>query len=115
MEMDRRTTHPQIDESSRSAEGMHVCPSCSSKLVQPMQWFEQGAEQWHVDLRCPDCEWWGRGAFSQDEVDRYDEQLDHGAQQLIEDLRTVTRANMEEEADRLAGALASDSILPEDF
>jgi hypothetical protein len=33
----------------------------------------------------------------------------------MEDLRALTRANMEEEADRLAGALASGSILPEDF
>jgi hypothetical protein len=51
---------------------------------------------------------------SQSEVDHYDEQLD-GRSELIEDLRALTRANMEEEADRLAGALASDSILPEDF
>ena len=52
---------------------------------------------------------------SQSEVDHYDEELDRGGQELIEDLRALTRANMEEEADRFAGALASDSILPEDF
>jgi hypothetical protein len=115
MEMDHHTVRPLADESSRSTEGMHVCPSCSGKLVQPIRWFEQGGSHWHVDLRCPSCEWWGRGAFDQSEVDGYDEELDRGAQQLIEDLRSVTRANMEEEADRLAGALASDSILPEDF
>jgi hypothetical protein len=34
---------------------------------------------------------------------------------MIEDLRKLTRANMEEEADRLAAALATDSVLPEDF
>ncbi len=108
----RNTT---IDESSRSREGMHVCPQCSSGLVQPVQWFEQGAESWHVDLRCPECEWRGRGAYSQPEVDRFDEELDRGAQGLIEDLRALTRSNMEDEAQAFATALATDVILPEDF
>jgi hypothetical protein len=114
MSLPRRTTKT-VDESSRSRHGMHSCPSCDSGLVQPVQWFEQGAGQWHVDLRCPECEWWGRGAYSQDDVDHFDEELDRGAQELIEDLRSLTRANMEEEADRFAMALSSNSILPEDF
>jgi hypothetical protein len=103
------------DGSTRSVEGMHVCPSCSSSLVQPAQWFEQGEGRWHVDLRCPECDWWGRGSFSQDDVDGFDEELDRGAQELIEDLRSLTRSNMEDEADRFAMALATDVILPEDF
>ena len=102
-------------ETTRSTEGMHVCPSCSSVLVQPVNWFEQGEGNWHVDLRCPECEWWGRGTYSQPEVDRFDEELDRGGQELIEDLRALTRANMEDEAQRFADALAADSILPEDF
>jgi hypothetical protein len=99
----------------KSADGMHACPSCSSVLVQPVNWHEQGGGNWNVELRCPECEWWGRDSYSQDEVDRYDEELDRGGQELIEDLRALTRANMEEEADRFATALAGDSILPEDF
>ena len=94
---------------------MHTCPSCSSTFVQPVRWFEQGEGQWHVDLRCPECEWWGRGAYAQAEVDRFDEELDRGGQELIEDLRCLTRSNMEDEADAFAMALESDSILPEDF
>jgi hypothetical protein len=84
-------------------------------MVQPAQWFEEGNGHWHVDLRCPDCEWWGRGSFSQSEVDRFDEELDRGGEELVEDLRALTRANMEDEAERFAKALASDTILPEDF
>ena len=99
----------------KSADGMHACPSCFSVLVQPVNWHEQGGGYWNVELRCPECEWWGRDSYSQDEVDRYDEELDRGGQELIEDLRALTRANMEEEADRFATALAGDSILPEDF
>ena len=114
MSVPKRDTNT-VDERSRSGEGMHTCPSCSSRFVQPVRWFEQGEGQWHVDLRCPECEWWGRGAYSQTEVDRFDEELDRGGQELIEDLRSLTRSNMEDEADAFAMALASDSILPEDF
>ncbi|CAN5520886.1 hypothetical protein BH20ACT15_BH20ACT15_10120 [soil metagenome] len=63
----------------------------------------------------PERERRGRGAYSQAEVDRFDEELDRGAQELVEGLRAMTRANMEDEADTLADALAPDSILPEDF
>ena len=105
-------TEPRVE---RSTEGMHTCPNCSSELVQPVNWHEQGGGDWHVELRCPECEWWGKGTYPQSDVDAYDEELDRGGQELIEDLRALTRANMEEEADRFALALASDSILPEDF
>jgi hypothetical protein len=120
MGVPRRTkTEPERGVAPRtggkSAEGMHACPSCDSSLVQPVNWHEQGDAQWNVELRCPECEWWGRDSYSQDEVDRYDEELDRGGQELIEDLRALTRANMEEEADRFGAALATGCILPEDF
>jgi hypothetical protein len=99
----------------QSAKGMHCCPTCDSILVQPVNWHEQGDGHWNVELRCPECEWWGRGRYSQDELDRYDDEIGRGDQELIRDLRALSRANMNEEADRLAAALASDSILPEDF
>ncbi len=99
----------------QSANGMHCCPNCDSILVQPVNWHEQGDGHWNVELRCPECEWWGRGSYSQYEVDRYDDEIDRGDQELIGDLRAVIRANMKEEADRFAAALATDSILPEDF
>jgi len=116
----RRTkTQPEASATQntggKSADGMQACPSCCSVLVQPVTWHEQGDRCWSVELRCPECEWWGRDSYSQTEVDRYDEELDRGGQELIEDLRALTRANMEEEADRFAVALSSDSILPEDF
>jgi hypothetical protein len=104
-----------VDETTRSSDGMHVCPSCSSVLVQPAEWFEQGGGSWHVELRCPECEWRGHGTFSQREVDSFDEELDDGAQALLEDLRSMTRSNMEQEIECFAVALADDLVLPEDF
>ena len=97
------------------ANGMHCCPNCGSVLAQPVNWHEQGEGYWNVELRCPECEWWGRGSYSQDEVDRYMDEIDRGDQELMENLRALIRANMSEEADRFATALATDSILPEDF
>jgi hypothetical protein len=94
---------------------MHGCPSCDSILVQPVDWHEQAGGHWNFELRCPDCEWSGRDNYSQIEVERYDEELDRGGQALLEDLRALIRANMRDEADRFAAALATDSILPEDF
>jgi hypothetical protein len=104
-----------FQSNKQSGNGMHGCPNCDSILVQPVNWHWQGDGLWIVKLRCPECEWWGRGNYPQTEVDRYEEELNRGSQALIEDLRAVIRANMKEEADRFAAALATDSILPEDF
>jgi hypothetical protein len=103
------------ERAAKSEAGMHACPSCGSLLVQPVEWDELGEGHWRVGLRCPECDWWGRESYSQAEVDRYDEELDRGGLELKGDLRALTRANMEEELDRFAMALAKDSILPEDF
>jgi hypothetical protein len=108
----RTDTEPGV---SPCEKGMHCCPSCESVLVQPIDWQEQGDGHWNVELSCPECDWRGRDSYPQSEVDRYDGELDRGGQELIEGLRALTRANMKEEADRLAAALARDSILPDDF
>ena len=66
-------------------------------------------------LRCPNCEWTTVGLYDQETVDRFDEQLDHGTEALVRDLKRLTRANMEEEVERFTCALASDAIWPMDF
>jgi RNase P subunit RPR2 len=99
----------------QSADGMHCCPNCDSTLVQPVNEHWRGDGHWNVELHCPECEWWAQGSYSQDEIDRYALELDRGDQELIRDLRALIRASMREEADRFAAALATDSILPEDF
>jgi hypothetical protein len=81
----------------QSAKGIHRCPNCDSILVQPVNWHGQGDGNWNVELRCPDCEWWGRGRYSQDELDRYDDEMCRGDKELIGDLRALIRANMNEE------------------
>lgn len=96
-------------------EDLHVCPDCERGLVYPVEWEEVSPTHWEVLLRCPNCEWGELGVYDQITVDRFDEELDLGTEALLRDLQRLTTANMEEEADRFASALANDQILPEDF
>jgi len=97
------------------AAGLHVCPCCESELVYPTDWCPAPRKRWNVDLRCPECEWLGNGNYSQELVDRFDEVLDIGTEQLLTDLQLLARANMEEQVERFVAALRTGQILPEDF
>ena len=94
---------------------LHVCPDCTSTLVYPLAWEEAGEEAWELELRCPNCEWHGEGVFAQQVVEQLDEQLDHGTQVLVRDLKQLMHANMEEEVERFIAALNAGHILPMDF
>jgi hypothetical protein len=96
-------------------EDLHVCSECSSDLVYPVEWDEAGATHWEVTLRCPNCEWIATGVFSQDVVERFDEELDRGTEQLVRDLKRMMHANMEDEIERFVHALEGDHIQPDDF
>jgi hypothetical protein len=96
-------------------EDLHICPECERALVYPVEWEEVSATHWEVLLRCPNCEWGELGVYDQMTVDRFDEELDLGTEGLLRDLQRLTKANMEEETERFAAALANDQILPEDF
>ena len=99
----------------RSRGGLHICPECGSDLVYPTDWAPASERHWQVALRCPECEWNGGGRYSQDVVDRLDEELDHGTEAVLDDLNILVRANMEDQIDRFVAALNGDNILPEDF
>jgi hypothetical protein len=127
---DRQTTDPNRFSSALSAASfslprsaspvrdtaaLHVCPTCDSHLVYPVDWAPSDQRRWRVDLRCPDCEWSGGGVYAQEIVDAFDEELDRGTEELLGDLTALTRTNMEEEVDRFLAALHAGWILPEDF
>jgi hypothetical protein len=96
-------------------EDLHVCGTCDSELVYPIDWQEVGETHWEVRLRCPNCEWTGTGTFAQDTVERFDEELDRGTEALVRDLKRMMQANMEDEIERFVHALQADHIVPEDF
>ena len=102
-------------EPARQIDDLHICPECGRDLVYPVEWQEASATHWEVLLRCPNCEWSELGTYDQATVDRFDDTLDCATEALVRDLRRLVQANMEEEADRFAAALAADAILPEDF
>lgn len=107
----RSTGHAQMTHA-----GLHVCPSCSSRLVQPLSW-EQAEERghWHLWRRCPDCEWRGDGVHDEAQVEAYDIELDTGTEDLAHGLQLLARENMERMTESFAVALASDLITAEDF
>ncbi len=116
---------PQLDPSTfkpsertplpERAKALHICPSCDSELVYPVDWAPADRTRWAVDLHCPDCDWATTGVYSQEIVDRFDEALDRGTEALLTDLSLLARANMEEQIERFVAALNADLILPEDF
>ena len=102
--------------SSQTKVQLHVCPECSSKLVQPVAWEQvDHSNDWRLWRRCPECEWCGDDVHREQTIDDYDEQLDFGTRELAEELRALQQSNMEEAIDRVLTALQADLILPEDF
>jgi hypothetical protein len=97
------------------SQDLHRCGTCASELVYPVCWEESGPGHWEVTLRCPSCEWSGTGVYTQETVERFDEELDRGTDALVRDLKRLERANLEEEVERFLAALRDDHILPMDF
>ena len=102
-------------EAASEQTDLHMCGTCNSDLVYPVEWEEAGSTHWQVSLRCPNCEWTGTGIFEQAAVERFDEELDRGTEALVCDLRRLVQANMEGEIERFVQALEVDAVLPEDF
>ena len=99
----------------RETSELHCCPGCASTLVYPTAWEEAGDSAWELALRCPNCLWEHTGVFTQRAVDGLDEQLDHGTQVLVRDLKQLMHANMESEIERFLIALEAGQIWPMDF
>jgi hypothetical protein len=94
---------------------LHVCPACASDLVYPVAWEEASGSTWHIERRCPNCEWRHVGDFHDDDLGPFDEALNEGTETLLISLRDTTRANMEAAVERLIDAIKLDLIEPMDF
>jgi hypothetical protein len=98
-----------------TSRGLHICPNCSSRFVQPVEWEPAGDESWSVLLRCPECEVFQAGVYAQPELDAYDVELDRAEALLRVAYAQVSNENMAAEIDAFALALDAGAILPEDF
>jgi hypothetical protein len=94
---------------------LHVCPECTSQLVQPSSWTEVDDGHWELALLCPNCEWGGEGVYSLDEVEELEERLEQGHSEMLADLQRLAQANVADQIDRFVAALDANLILPEDF
>jgi hypothetical protein len=101
---------------TKTEAGLHVCPECLSRLVQPTRW-EQTAKRghWRLWRRCPECEWCCDGIHGEREIDAFDEALDDGAEALATELQELEQESMREIADAFTTALAADLITADDF
>ena len=88
-----------------TSQGLHVCPNCSSQLVQPVEWEPVGDEAWSVLLRCPSARSSRRACSAQPELDAYDVELDRGEALLRVAYLQLSTENMEAEIDAFAEAL----------
>jgi hypothetical protein len=109
-----------MGETSRTGSvkpaGLHVCPACGSKLVQPTCWEQTGERNhWRLWRRCPECEWRGDSVHGEREIDAYDEELDDGTEALACELEELELERMRQVADAFATALAADLIGADDF
>lgn len=105
------------DATDQAAQpSLHICPDCSSNLVQPTSWEQVGdRSRWRIWRRCPECEWAGQGVHSTHAVDAYDELLDLGAHEVANELRALEHANMAELAEAFTIALQRNLICADDF
>jgi hypothetical protein len=101
---------------TKAATGLHICPQCSSQLVQPTCW-EQTDDRglWRLWRRCPECAWQSNQVHGEAEIDAFDEELDLGTQALSDVLKALEHENMQYVADTFAAALAADLIDADDF
>jgi hypothetical protein len=107
----------EIDlEYERDGElNLHICPDCESDLVYPTSWEERKGEGWRIERRCPSCEWRHVGEFDHEDVERFDDALNDGTEDLLATLRSFARSNMEADVERLIEAIQLDLIEPMDF
>jgi hypothetical protein len=96
-------------------EELHVCTSCASKLMHPVDWQELVPGRWSLLLRCPNCAIRRKGVFGTAAIERLDDELDRAASELLSDLKRITHRNMAEETELLVRALELDLIDAADF
>jgi hypothetical protein len=101
---------------TKIATGLHICPRCESKLVQPTCWEQAGDRgHWRLWRRCPECDWHCDEVHGESAIDAFDEELDLGTRALSEVLKELEHENMRFFADTLSAALAADLITADDF
>jgi hypothetical protein len=91
------------------------CPVCGGVLVYPLDWRRTSRSTWTLRLRCPECETVRCAIMGRAAVEQFNRELYRARQAVAAESRELTRRHFEEEAARIADALASGLIQPMDF
>ena len=114
-EPNRYPTPPPATVAGATREALHVCTSCGSRHVHPLDWIEESPGRWRIVLRCPECEQTREGVFGRAVVEQLDDELDRASAALLGDYTRMVHANMSEEIELFVHALDLDLIGPADF
>jgi hypothetical protein len=91
------------------------CPRCRAHRVVPVDWHEHGLDAWWMALRCGECGATRDVIASDEEAERFGNELDVGIAELAAALRRLERARMSADIDTLVAALERDLINAGDF
>jgi hypothetical protein len=92
-----------------------VCERCKSDFVNPVSWHELGEMDWWVRLRCGECGFVREVEVTNQEVQRFEQELDRGVKQIAAEFARLDRKRMIADSHTLAAALERDLIDPGDF
>ena len=76
---------------------------------------EHAREQWHIELKCPDCGDGRSALFTVEMLDALDRELDRAEDEIETELARMTRGNMADYVARFVAALNAGAIEPDDF
>jgi hypothetical protein len=92
-----------------------VCPSCGSRLLQPLRSRPRSAEEVLVDFRCPECATWMQACLSKAEVKELDRLQSAWREQIVTAYERSVAESMRALAFNLATALEMDLVGADDF
>jgi hypothetical protein len=95
--------------------GLHQCRFCHDDYVVPVWWEEVDDEQWHMLLRCAQCDTYRDVIVGNDVAKAYERDLDRGMAEIAATLDRRDRARMVEEVQVFIAALERDLIDATDF
>lgn len=99
----------------RHRDALRRCPSCTGRLVCPIDWEPEDGEHWSIDLRCGECaHTWSR-IIHNTRAARYDIELNRDERILRKSLHKLERERMAADVEAFVAALSRDLIHPADF
>jgi hypothetical protein len=104
-----------VPEPINEQQAAHICRTCGSSLVQPIDWVHVKAQRWQVSMRCPECSAAYDLALEQEDVNEFSYQLEHGFQCLLEAIEHLDHQAFADECQTFIAAVWADAVLPMDF